>query len=233
MLHTCVASTDRDLTTTSRVRSLVLGATATSTAYDSKISAMIRAASRWAESYVGYPLTAASYLETLPGYDRRTLMLARAPVRAVRRLFDSTDTGEATQILTTEFRVEDRDAAFLTRDVGWAWSVPAIQDLSARPDAGQEFRPWLADYVAGYTYDGLDTGSPHWSTEHGTTSTERTLPEDIEEAVVRKAAALYENSDDVVEEQLGDLKVTYRSERVDDPAPATPEFFLRPYRRLV
>lgn len=235
MLWVDAASTDRDYTTTGRLKARVLGTTATSTVEDEQFSLAIRVASRWADSYVGYPVGLASYLETLAGYGRRHVMLGRTPVRAVRRLYDSTDTGTATQMLSTEFRVEDRDAGFLSRDDGWAWTVPAEMELALRPKPGEEYRPWLVDYVAGYVYGGLSTDSPNWSTEHGSTDTGRTLPEEIEEAVVAKAQAVYEGQDEpVVSEQLGDLSVSYGGGRsgVSASRPALYEALLDNYRRL-
>lgn len=238
-LHTCVASTDVDLTTTGRVRSLLLGATATSTGMDATISLAIRSASRWAESYLGYPVSVQSYQETRAGSGRRLMVLSRTPLRAVARLCDDTDTGSGTVLASSEFRLEDREAGFLSRDMGWGWTVPLMAPdmmmfapLSLTPLAGQEYKPWLVDYVAGWTLAGVEATSDNYSTVNGTTSTGRTLPEDIEEAVAQRAAAIVSNDDNVVEEQLGDLRVQYRSERVDDPVPNLYEQLLRPYRRV-
>lgn len=230
-LHTCVASTDYDLTTTSAVKAL-LGTTATSD--DATISALIRSASRWAETFVGYPLSLATYQETVAAYGRRNLMLSRTPVRAVGRLFSTTSTEDESQVYTSEYRVEDRDAGLLSQDAGWPWSVPSYHDLSLRPLAGEEFKPWLVEYVAGYTYGGLTTDSVNWSTEAGTTSTGRTLPEDLEHAIKLRVVEMYSGAEGVTSEKLGDLEVNYSSLRTD---PATelsiPEKLLGPYKRLV
>lgn len=231
MLFTTIASTDADLTTTGRVRDLLLGAGATSTAQDAQIATAIRFASRWAESFVGYPLSARTVRETLPGYGRRSVMVSYTPIRAVQSVFDSTDTGDAQELLSSEYRVENEDAGMLSRDDGWAWTVPSEFDLVARPMVGQEYRPWLVTYVAGYTYGGMTTDSPNWG-EGGTTSTGRTLPEDIEESVAQRAAAIVSGDDDVVSEQLGDLRVQYQTNRVDNPLPSLYEVLLGPYRRV-
>lgn len=238
MLHTCVASTDPDLTTTGALKARILGATATSTMEDAYFSALIRAASRWAESYIGYPLTLASYRETLPSYGTRTLRVARTPLRSISALYAATDTGEGSDatVNSSEFRVEDRDAGLISRDEGWVWTAPLEWELEARPQAGQEWRPWMVDYAAGYTYAGVSTDSPHYSTEKGTTSTGRTLPEDIEEAVILKAMTLSDGGGEVSGERLGDLQVNYRSGGVDrsgQPLPPPFEMILDPYRRVV
>src|SRR5205814_298683 len=185
------------------------GATATSTAQDTVFSDRIRQASRWAESYLGFPPTLQTYRETVAGFGRRSLLLSRTPVRSVASVFDATDTGQATQILTSEFKVENADAGLLTRREGFGWTA-ALQPpgsggpflssipLEAAPLAGQEYKPWLVDYAAGWTYGGLATTSANYSTVAGTTSTERTLPEDVELAVLLKAQALYDGGGDEV-----------------------------------
>lgn len=230
MLTTCTSSTGTDLTTTSYVRGL-LGTT--STGDEAVLSPLVGAASRWAEGYLGYPVTLRAYQETVPGYGTRNLMLSRTPVLSVPRLFDSSDTGTANEFLSSEYRVEDRDAGLLSRDDGWEWGVPADFDLSARPRPGQEFRPWLVDYHAGWTYGGLTTDSPHWSTVMGTTSTARSLPDDVEYAVAQKVIDIYTGAENVVGEELGDLKVQYRSGSLRAERPSVPEMVLASYRRIV
>ncbi len=223
MITTCVASTDRYLTTTAALK-LRLGVTGTSD--DALYNAQILAASRWAESYLDRPLTLQSYSETLPSYDRRLLTLTRIPVTAVDRVLDTTSTEDAQEVTTTEYRVEDREAGFLSRDLGWEWTAPAMQGgLTQTPAVGQEWRPWLVDYRAGYVYGGLTTDSPNWSTANGTTSTGRTLPEDIEEAVLLRAVAFNAGDADVIKERLGDLEVWYNARSAAiDPRQAQPTF---------
>lgn len=213
MLEVMTPSTDESLTTTAAVKEL-LGTT--SAADDALISSLVTRMSKRAESYVGYPLSVAAYRETVAGYGSRRLMLARTPVRAVTRVYTGTDTGTATQVLTSEFRL-DREAGFLDRDLGWEWRVPLAPKpfafgLEDAPLAGQEEETYLVEYVAGYTRDGIDTGSALWSTEKGTTSTGRTLPQDIEDAVIAKVANVQSGSDDVKSRSVGDLSVTYRGD---------------------
>ena len=66
----------------------------------------------------------------------------------------------------------------------------------------------MAEYVAGYTRGGIDTGSDLWSTAKGTTSTGRTLPEDLEAGVIAKVVSLYESGggEEIAELAVGDLR---------------------------
>ena len=84
--------------------------------------------------------------------------------------------------------------------------------------------------MAGWTYAGLDTGSVHWTTAGGSTSTgARTLPADMERAVVEKVRGWWERRSGLRSRSVGDLSVTYASE-TEGPGPA--EALLGPYRRI-
>lgn len=212
MITVTATSTDEYLTTTAAVK-LVLGVETMSD--DPYLSALIKRASRRVETYLGRgPVTLQSYRESLSGYGDRTLMLARRPVQSVSSLWDSTSTGSATTIQSSEFRVENREAGFLDRDAGWAWDAPQIGrtfavPLAPTPFAGQEEKSWLCDYAAGWTLGGVDTGSPNWSTEQGSTSTGRTLPEDVEEAVILWTIEAYTGQRGVIRRKVGDLSIDY------------------------
>lgn len=208
LVDVLVESSDDYLTTTEAVKRL-LGSTAT-TSDDTKISALILVASRWAEQYVGFPLRAQKYREIVAGFESRRLLLAYQPIRSVVQLWETTSTDDGTQVETSGFTVNHR-AGMLERVQGWQWSVVAKQYLTDTPRAGQEYPEWLADYVAGYTLGGISTDSDLWTTEHGTTSTGRTLPTDIEHAVMTKTADLFNGQEEVVEEAVGDLRVRYGS----------------------
>lgn len=229
LISVTVASTDAYLTTTEAVKRR-LGTTA-ETSNDARLNACILAASRWAETLVGYQLSAQTYREAVPSYGSRSLMLARQPLRALTGLWNTTSTADGVQVATSEVQVE-HGPALVRRPTGFEWSVPGEQWLSPRPLPGQEYPAWLADYVAGYTYGGLTTASANWSTEAGTTSTGRTLPEDIEEAVIAKAVGLYDGSDQVIEEQVGDLRVRY-SGASGGTKPDLAAQLLEPYCRVV
>ena len=245
MLSVVVASTDRDLTTTSSLKALVLGATATSTAQDGHLSNLIRRGSAWAETFVGQPLTVQTYRETVAGYGRRSIMLSRTPVRVVKAIYDATDTGSASAYESSEY-VVDANSGIVSRSAGFKWTADhqwggggewggdAIP-LSPEPMSGQESRPFLVDYIAGYTYGGILTTSLNYSTEGAqlidASSTERTLPEDIEQGVIESAQSMFDNAPGVSSESLGDVSVSYRSGRSDLDRPGAS--WLAPYRRIV
>lgn len=212
MLQIVAETTDDQLTTTGALKA-VLGIAATSTVYDAALDLVISAASAWAQTYVGYPLVARGYRETVAGYGSRNLMLSRTPLRAVSAVYYGTDTGVASRLQSTEFAV-DSGAGFVSRDQGFEWSVPAVLDLELRPQPGQEYAPWLVDYVAGFTYGGIDAASALYSTAKGTTSTGRTLPMDIERAVLLKAKRMQLGDDysgPVSAKAVGDLRIQYAS----------------------
>lgn len=221
MLIVCAsASSTHGLTTTARLRDL-LGTTATSD--DSHMGDLVLRASDWAERHLGYPLLAQVYSETLPAYGGLNLVLSRTPVRGVLRVFDATDTGSATEIKSSEYRIEDRDAGFLSRNAGWEWTAQQSVKLSEYVVPGAETRPYLVEYVAGYALDGLDTGSEAWTTK--ATSTARDLPYDVEQAVLEKTREFYEGGGGVTSKRVGDLAITYS----EGPGPA--EKLLGPWRR--
>lgn len=227
LIDVTVRSTDPYLTTTGAVKAMLQ---TTSTADDARLDTCILAASRWAEKYVGYPLVAQGYRECLRGYGTRSLMLARTPVVSVAALWDSTSTDDAAQVLSSAYQL-NRGAGLISRPTGFEWTVPTEPWLETRPLPGQEFPGWMADYVAGYTYAGISTADALWSTEKGTTSTGRTLPEDIEQAVVMKAVGIFDGSDDVLEESVGDLSVRYASGSGMSGRLGAAEMLLDGYRR--
>jgi hypothetical protein len=166
-------------------------------------------------------------------------MTSRRPSRAVLRLFDSTATSNATAFGSSEYRVEDAEAGLIGRDAGFTWSAQQQivggsfnLGLTGAYLPGRETRPWYITYAAGYVaLGGLTTSSDNWSTAgpNGTTSTGRTLPDDIEQAVILKVKEWWEGVSGVESERVGDLAVTY-SRASEGPGPA--EMLLDPYRSL-
>lgn len=238
-------STESGITTVASLKEIVLGATATSTNADGYFEKLITRSSKWAETYMNRgPLDVRTYRETVAGFGRRSLMLSRTPIRAIKAVYRGTDTDDATQLETSEFVVEDRDAGLIARNIGFSWNTPlqgrgsAISygdafPLDPAPLSGQEYKPWLVDYVAGWTFAGIDTGSTHWSTEAGTTSTGRTLPEDIEFGVLLRAQGMYQNRDGISSESLGDLAVSYNARSNSEDSMPSWEQQLSPWRRMV
>lgn len=229
-LTVCSSSTESILASVASLKADILGATATSTAQDAKFEEHLERATEWAETYIGGVLRTQSYSQILPGYGTPHLMVQNIPIRAVDRMYDATDTGSATQVLSSEFRV-DREAGFVNRDAGYKWSAQLNQDFGTNPVPGSEERPWLVDYRAGWTLGGIDTGSPNWSTEKGTTSTGPTVPADIKQAILARATLTYNSREDVVSEWVGDLKVNYSSGGIDGSQPDSAVRALHRYRR--
>jgi len=223
MLRTCATSTSEDLTTRANLKD-ELGLT--DNAQDALLDRLITRASEWAADRLGvFPLRQV-YSETVAGYGRRHLMLSRYPIRAVTRVYSGTDTGTATEIKSTEYRRADDAAGLLSRDQGWAWTARLADQLTAIPVPGMEEHRYLVDYEAGWT---LGTTS----TNGGTTSTGRTLPRAIEQAVLLKARSWYlgrQGDPSVKSQSIGDLSITYRDEggQMADEA----EALIGPYRSI-
>lgn len=243
MLTVCVSASEADYTTTGTVMMELFKATTTanvdSTQQIQYLSTLIRRASAWAERYVGRPLLLQVYSETLPAAGDNLLVLGRRPVVAMLRLFDSTATCSATEFCSTDYRIEDADAGFLGRDIGFEWTAQELYGagrfalgLTSAILPGREERPWYAEYVAGYVpIGGVATSSDNWSTAgpNGTTTTGRTLPDDIEQAVIFKVREWWEGLSGVESERVGDLAVSY-SRSCETLGPA--ESLLDPYRSL-
>ncbi|HAM41885.1 MAG TPA: hypothetical protein DCP69_11295 [Candidatus Omnitrophica bacterium] len=210
---TTASSTD-GLSRTCELRD-ALGTTATSD--DATMRSVLLRATEWAESVVDRPLRAQTYSEAVPAYGTRRLTLSRRPVVCVLRLLSSTATSDATELTSTEYRVEDAEAGFLSREVGFEWTNDPARgetrfSLGLTPATlpGQEQRPWLVEYVAGYIFPEMATSDSIYATQ--ATSTGRTLPYDLEQAVLLKAARWYQGGPmgaDVTSRRVGDLSVTY------------------------
>ena len=223
----CVSATEELLSTSSSLRS-VLGAT--STASDAYQLDLLRRASVWVAQQLGYRVFAQSYNEVVESYGGRKLMLEHAPIRAVLRFFDSTSTDEATAICSSEFRAH-RAEGMLERAAGWYWTAGVNYGLDKFVVPNSESQPWLVEYVAGWTLDGLSTSSANYSTQAGTTSTGRTLPYDIQHAALLKAPEWASAPiGGITSESLGDLSVTYANSALTYRSEA--ETILAPYRRL-
>lgn len=217
MLQVCSTSTDEQLTTTGAVLLEMYGTTS-STGELARLDKLISRASRWAESYIGQPLTVQTYLETVPAYGGRNLMLSRTPVRSVSRVFDSTATCEATEYSSTEIRIEDPDAGLISfvDDSFPGWTAVQGFDVADYVQPNSELRPWLVEYEAGYLMP-------------GTTSTAiRTLPEDLEMGVIEKVKQFHGGMSGVTAKRVGDLSINFRSE-----GPDAAEALLGPYRRII
>ena len=225
---------------TGDILTLLYGTTATaalSSEEPAALSRLARRASAWAETYLGYPLGLQVYSETLAGFGGREIMLSRTPVVRVLRFFDATDTGNATAICSSSFRVEDAAAGLLSRDAGWRWTneradgeTPFNLGLAPAYLPGREERPWLIEYVAGYRVTGSTVTCMGVSSGHEAYTTQATLPDDIVQAVAVRAAEYQTNPMGVTSRRVGDLAVTYASA---GEGPTGAAAILEPYRRWV
>lgn len=226
MLSVCTSATSSDggLATSALLRQL-LGTTATGD--DAAQSAAVLGATRWAESFIGVPpghLLVQVYSENLPAFGGQTLMLSRRPLFAVTRvLLNTTSTGTATVYSSTDFRI-DKEAGFLWRDLGFAWTAQMPYALGPTVPPGGELQPWYVEYSAGY----VGTGGTTTTCGTCSTSTAQTLPEDITQGVLLKARELYEGTVGIASQRIGDLGISYQSEGYGKAAVC----LLEPYRRL-
>lgn len=233
LLTVCASSTESSLTSVEYVRS-VMGTTATATSTGSaaddynRITDLIEASSQWAEDYIGQPIGVGLYQELVPAYGSMALLLSRTPVRNVLRVYDSSSTDTASELQSSEYRL-DADAGMIQRDAGFEWTAGRWQDIESFPVPGSEAPSWLVEYEAGWAF-------PYSTTTAGeTTSTGRTLPKSIETAVAMRVHDLYTaQPNNVTREQVGDLSVTYRSADADsNKTQSEPEKLLRSYRRVL
>ena len=233
MLWVCATASSTDgASRTCELRD-ALGTTATSD--DERHRVLLLRATAWAEGELGRPLLAQVYSESVAAYGGRRLALSRYPLRAVLRMFDSTATCDATEFTSTDYVVEDAEAGLLARDAGWSWTNRGAAaetcfslGLTKSYLPGREERPWLVEYVAGYVFPEAATCSEVWTTAGGTTSTARSLPHDLEQAVLLKAQRWVGGGQDVTSRRVGDLGVTYAG-----PGEREEEHLLERYRSAV
>lgn len=241
MLIVCTSSTDVDYATTGDVLGLLFNSTTTagpgSTQEVDRIGRLVTRASAWADAHVGRPLALQVYSETLAAYGGRQLMVSRRPLVKVLRLFDSSATCDATEYCSTSYRVEDREAGLISRDGGFAWTrVDELSGgdfslgLAAARLPRREARPWLVEYVAGYSVVGSTTTSFGVSSGAEEYTTGPTLPPDVTQAVTLRAAEMYSNPLGVSQRSVGDLSVTYRGRNTMIGVMSEAEVLLAPYR---
>jgi len=228
MLATCTASTE-DLTTVAMTKAM-LGITGTSD--DGLLGTLIARATTAVEGYLGYPVRLQVYSESVAGFGQRNLMLARTPIRIVLRAFDSTDTGTATAVCSSEYRIEDATAGLLSRDAGFAWTAPIATEFVDYHRPGQETRPWLFEYAAGWQI------SCTTSTALGVTSTGVEVPGDILMAVDETVKGWYvgrQQDPAVSSVTVGSLSMSFGGKGgaiQSGSLPASATALLTRYRRL-
>lgn len=224
MLTVCTSSTETQLAALGDLMAMM-----NLTASSSGIDKALTDATAWAERHclgAAGVLRRQVYLETLPGRGSQRLMVSRTPLWKVSRMFDATDTCNATEYCSTDFRIEDVEAGFIefTSDAGFPWTPVEDFWLTRHPRPAAVRRPWLICYEAGYQLTCTSSTSNDWNT----TTTGRTLPEDLERAVLLKAAELYSGSPSgITSMTVGPLSANYSSEAMDPVVE-----LLSQYRRL-
>jgi hypothetical protein len=216
MLTVITASTSNNLTTLDALKSH-LGTT--STAYDEQLEDAIVAASDTVATYMGYYPLRQTYRETLAGYGGQQVMVSRTPLTSVSAMYYG-----STGLLVdpTGYWIENAEAGFIVRDLGFPWSAGVEWDLDAHIAPRTERKVFIVDYTAGWV---MSTGST------------RTLPADIEHAAVEAAKSLFlgrRRDGAISSKSVGALSVTYGS-APSGAAYAIPEEsrgFLERYRRI-
>ncbi len=222
MLQVCTTAADADYATTGDVMMVLFRSTSTamvaSTQEINYIGQLARRASRDADRVLGYTLAQQVYSESLDSHGRRNLVLGVPPLVKVLRFFDSTATEDATEVCSTDYRVESWTGAILSRDGGWRWTADLAQaqtcfnmGLSPAWRPGQRTRPWLVEYIAGFSPTGTTSTASGRTTDDPTWTTGPTLPDDLVPAVALRAAELYSTPLGVTSRSIGDLSVSYGS----------------------
>jgi hypothetical protein len=214
MLTVTAASTSDLMTTLGAVKTAL---SITTTADDERLEAAISAASHAVAKYLGYYPLRQTYRETVPGYGDLTLMLSRIPVTTVDGLYY----GSTMEIVApTSYTLDNAEAGFIMRDLGFPWSAGVEWDMESHIMPRSERNQFIVDYQAGFIYS---------------TDTARTLPYDLEQAVIITAGAVYyaaQRDPGIASKSVGQLSVSYRDTMSAQrgPIPDTAAALLIPYR---
>jgi hypothetical protein len=212
MLSVTAASTSDLMTTLDAVKTAL---SITTTEDDDRLTASIQAASHAVAGYLGYYPLRQTYRETVPGFGDLRLMLSRIPVVSVSGLYFSS-TQEI--VAPTSYTIDNAEAGFILRDLGFPWSAAVEWDMASHIMPRSERPQFIVDYEAGYIMS---------------TDTSRTLPYDIEQAVISTAGSLYyaaQRDPGISSKSVGQLSVAYRSLRDTTVISDQAATLLRPYR---
>lgn len=225
LLAVCGSSTNEDLASLADVKdALDIG----DNGYDQTLERFIDRASGRISRFCGRALTVQVYQELLPAFGGVNLRLSHYPVRSILRVFDGSDTGVATELSSTDYRL-DKEAGLINRDEGFEWTYQTRAEPAPFPIAGAEYRNWLIEYSAGYVGPfGKE------STEDGTTSTGPTLEADIQDACISLVRSMWHSRKreaGVTSRKVGELSVTYSQQTKELPDDVAA--ILAPYRSVV
>lgn len=139
-----------------------------------------------------------------PALGRPRLVLDVTPVVSVA----SVVLEDGSTVDASEYFVEDADLGFLYRSVGWPYSGLMHGGLLFQDPTAGTARPTITVTYAGGWVTPAQAASTGWA------GPARSLPEDLEEAVVQTVVALFRRGGadpNVASESLGDYSVAYRS----------------------
>ena len=154
-------------------------------------------------------------------------MLARTPIRAVLRFFNSTTTDDAVEYCSTQYKVE-KELGLLTLMGGsiFPWTAVTAWNAGAYVPPDSEIESFYTEYQAGYVWPETT------STEYGTTSSGPTLPADLQQGVLLKAVEIYSNTPtNLLSQSVGDLSITLQGKTIGGETRSQAEIYLAPYRR--
>jgi hypothetical protein len=170
------------LTTVARLaRELQITAPASGDAL-AQMEDLISEVSAAVESYCGRRFAKATLTEAVPSYDTAILLLSRSPLLEVSQVTrDGALVPQAEWATTPE---PDDAAAGLLRNLtsSWLWSSDFASSAAPERHPGQERRRYTVTYTAGYVLP-----------KDATNDSPRTLPYDLERAVLLTCVAEYRN----------------------------------------
>lgn len=156
------------------------------------IIGFIQQASSLIESHTNRTFRRETITEKIGSYGSQILILERTPIVSISEIkFNGTTIGSTTYV------IEDAEAGFLYREIGWTntriWTshITAIPTRHTRHD-------WEIDYTAGYILPGSTEGAS-------------TLPKDIERACIDLSKSWFLGKDEnpnVKSERTGDASET-------------------------
>ena len=184
---------------------------------DLQLRRFIDQASSFIPSYTNRVFCRETVTETLGANGDAVLILERTPIVTISAIsFDGTTIG------STTFSIEDSDAGFLFRDIGWQDTQIWRSNITLQPT--HRFKKnWSVSYTAGYIC-------------HDSTQGDQNLPTDIERAATDLVKSWYlskEQDSNVKRERTGDASETRFDNKESFGLPPGVVRLLTPYRRLI
>ena len=134
------------------------------------------------------------------------------PARQVRLLLDTTPIASVASVVldgaaltSGDWTLEDPDLGILYRSAGWTYTGAVRPGLQyADPDVGSEQKRLIVTYAGGWVTPAQNLATP---------SLARTLPYDLEQAVIATVVSLYHSGATdarIAAESMGSYSATYR-----------------------